>query len=107
MEIQIVVERPMRTDAEPLQHGMILLDSFDRTDHPINNLAQELNEGELILGVVDFAPEECDPSSIFLGVGEELERVPRRTGRAAEDADHEMRVEPDQFLQRLWSVINH
>ena len=85
---------------------MIRLDGLDRADHAVDDQAEELDERELVLGVVDLPAEEGDPGAVLLGVVQELEGVARRPGRAAEDADDEVRVEPDELLQRLRAVVD-
>ena len=85
---------------------MVRLDGIDRADHAVDDQAEELDERELVLGVVDLAAEERDLGPVLLGVVKELECVARRPRRAAEDADDEVRVVPDQLLERLRPVVN-
>ena len=105
-ELEVVVERTPRRDPETLKDGMICLHGLDRADHAVDDQAEELDERELVLGVVDLAAEERDLGPIFLRVVQELEGVARRPRRAAEDADDEVRVVTDQLLKRLRAVID-
>ncbi len=95
--------------AEPQlgQDGVIGLDGLDRADLALDDQAQEMDEGQLVLGVVDLAAEEGDPGPVLLGVVEELEGVAGRAGRAAQDADDQVRVEPDQLFHGLGAVVDH
>ena len=77
----------MRRDAELAQDGVIGLDRVDRADLALDDQAEELDEGELVLGMVDLAAEEGHPGPVFLGVGQKLKGVAGGAGRAAQDAD--------------------
>ena len=91
----------MRPDPQPAEDGVIRLDGLGGADLPLDDQAEELDERQLVLGVVDLAAEEGDLGAVLLGVVQELEGVARRPGRAAEDADDQVRVEPDELLHRL------
>ena len=92
---------------EPAENGMIRLDRVDGADLALDDQPQEMNERQLVLGVVDLAAEEGDLGPIFLGVVEELKGVARGAGRAAQDADDQVRVEPHQLFHGLGPVIDH
>ena len=77
-ELQVVFERPVRRDAQLAEDGVIGLDGLDRADLAVDDQAEELDEGELVLGVVDLAAEEGDPGAVLLGLGQQLEGVARR-----------------------------
>ena len=107
MSCEVGLEAAVRLHAELAEHGVIGLDRLDGADLTFDDQAQEMDEGELVLGVVDLAAEEGDLGAIFLGVVEKLERVTRGAGRAAQDADDEVRVVPDELFHGLGAVIDH
>ena len=86
---------------------MIRLDGVDGADLAFDDQAEEMDERQLVLGVVDLAAEEGDLGAVFLGVVQELKGVAGRAGRAAQDADDQVRVEPDQLFHGLRAVIDH
>ena len=96
----------MRRDAQLAEDGVVGLDGLDRSDLALDDQAEELDERELVLGVVDLAAEEGDLGPVLLGVVQELEGVARGAGRAAQDADDQVRVEPDQLFHGLRAVVD-
>ena len=105
--LEIVVETPMGPKPELAENGMIRLDRVDGADLALDDQPQEMNESQLVLGVVDLAAVQGDLGPVFLGIVQELEGVARGAGRTAEDADDQVRVEPDQFFHGLGTVIDH
>ena len=97
----------MGPQPEPAEHGVISPDGVDRADLAFDDQSQEMDEGQLVLGVVDLAAEEGDLGAVFLGVVQKLKGVARGAGRAAQDADDQVRVEPDQLFHGLGAVIDH
>ncbi len=106
-QLEIVVQAAMGPKPQLGEHGVIRLDGLDGPDLALDDQPQEMDEGQLVLGVVDLAAEEGDLGPVFLGVVEELKGVARGAGRAAQDADDQVRVEPDQLFHRLGAVIDH
>ena len=92
---------------ELAEDGVVRLDGLDGADLALDDQAEEMDEGQLVLGVVDLAAEEGDLGPVFLGVVQELKGVARGAGRAAQDADDQVRVEPDQLFHGLGAVIDH
>ncbi|MFO0909804.1 MAG: hypothetical protein U0794_15900 [Isosphaeraceae bacterium] len=86
---------------------MIGPDRLLRPDGPLDDQSEELNEGELVLRVIDLPAEQGDLGTIFLGIVEELERIARRAGRAPENSDHEVGIKPVELLDRLGTVVDH
>ena len=74
-------------------------------DLAVGDRAQVADERELVLAVVDLAAEQRGPRAVPSGLLEQLERVVRRAGGAAEDAGDEVRVVGDQLLHRLRPVV--
>ena len=74
-------------------------------DLAVRDRPQVADEGQLVLAVVDLAPEERRPRPVPAGVLEQEERVVGGAGGATEDARHEVRVVGDQFLHHLRPVV--
>ena len=56
---------------------------FFGTKFTIGNEAQEMNKCQLILCIVDLPAEQGQASTVFLGLGQQLEGIVSRTGGAA------------------------
>ena len=52
---------------------MVGLHRLDRPDHAIHDQPEEVDERELILGVVDLPAVEGDLGPVLLGVGQEVD----------------------------------
>src|SRR4051812_23415200 len=89
------------------EDGVISLDGVGRPDLAFDDQAKKVDEGKLVLGMVDLAPEQGYPGAIFLGVGQKLERVSGCPGRSAEDADDQVWVEPYKLFHGPGSMVNH
>ena len=85
---------------------MVGLDGFDGVDDSFDDEAEELDEGELVFGVVDLAAVEGDPGAMLLGVVQHLEGVEGGAGGAAEDADDEVGVVGDELFEGLRAVVD-
>ncbi len=97
----------MRRDPQLAEHGVIGLHGVGRPDLAVNDQAKEVDEGKLVLGMVDLATEESHAGAIFLGVGQKLKRVSGGPGRSAQDADDQVRVEPDKLFHGFGPMVNH
>ena len=86
---------------------MVGPDGVDGPDLAFDDQAEEMDEGQLVLGIVDLAAEEGDLCAVLLSVVEQLEGIASGSGRAAEDADDQVGVEPDQLLHGPGAVIDH
>ncbi len=69
---EVVFERSMRAYAQFGKHRVVRLDGVDRADHSVDDQAKEVDERELIFGVVDLSAEERNLRPVFLSVVEEL-----------------------------------
>src|SRR5262249_53457882 len=107
LQDQIVFQLALRLDAQFFQHAMIRANGLFGRDHAIDDQPQELDESELVFGVVDLAAVERDAGAIFLRFADQLERVVGRAGAAAENADYQVRVVADQLFHGLGPVIDH
>ena len=73
---------------------------------PIDDQPQELDERQLVFGVVDLAAEQGHAGAVFLRFGNQLERVVGRARAAAQNADDQMRVVGHELFHRLRAVID-
>jgi hypothetical protein len=76
--LEIVVEGALGLETEPGQNRMISLDRFDGSDVAVDDQAEELDERQLVLGIIDFTSEQGNSGTIFLAVSQKLEGVSRR-----------------------------
>ena len=97
----------MGANSQPAEHGVVGAHGLAGVELTFDDQAKEMHERELILGVVDLAAEEGDPGAVFLGVVQELKGVARRAGRAAQDADDQVRVVSNELFHGLRAVIDH
>ena len=65
----------MGREPELGEDGVIGLDGVDGPDLALDDQAEEMDERQLVLGIVDLAAEEGDLGAVFLGVVQELEGV--------------------------------
>src|SRR4051794_41185419 len=60
---------------------------------------------ELALGIVYFTAEQRDARTILFGLIQQFKRVASRARAAAEHADHELRIEGDEFFECPRAVV--
>src|SRR5262245_26675391 len=96
LQLHVLFERAVRADIQFLQDAVISADRLLGTDLAVGDESQEVDECELILGVVDLAAEQGDASAVLFRLAEQLEGIVGRAGRSTEDADDEVRVVADQ-----------
>ena len=77
----------MRRDSQFCQCSMVRFHGVDRFDVAVGQCPELFDERKLMLGGVDLAAEQGDAGAVFLRFPEHLERVERRAGRTAENAD--------------------
>ena len=97
----------MRLDAEVLQDAVIGAHGFLGADLAVGDQTQEADKSELIFRIVDLAAKQGDAGAVLLRLAQQFEGVVGRAGRAAEDADDEMRIVVNQLLHRLRAVVDH
>jgi hypothetical protein len=81
------------------------LDGLGWAHAAVGHLPHQRHDGERGLGQVDLAAEEGHARAVALGLAQQLERVARGPGAAAQHADDDARVERRQLLQRLRAVV--
>ena len=84
---------------------MIALDGLERGQGAVRDGAHETHHVKRGFGQVDLAAEQRDARPVLLRLMKELETIARRARAAAQDADHQIRVERRQLLQGFWPVI--
>ena len=106
-QLKVLGQRAVRRDPQLGQVAVIGAARLRGIDLAVRDGPQVADEGQLVLAVVDLAPEQRHPRPVLAGVLEQEERVVGRARRATEDADHEVRVVGDQFLHHLRAVVDH
>ena len=68
----------MRRDVEFGENRVIGLHGFHRFDHAVDDVPQEFDECQLVLGLIDLTAEEGGPTAVFADIINQLERIERR-----------------------------
>jgi hypothetical protein len=104
--LEIRLERTSCRYPKNAKHRVIGLDRFHGIECVVGDQPEELNERQLILGVIDLPAEERDPPAVPFRIGDKLERVTCSSRGPAQDPHHKVGVELHQFLERPRSVID-
>lgn len=102
---EIGAEVALRLDAELFEISMVGFHRLDGIDHAVGDAAEVLDERERVLGEVDLASEQGDARAVFLRVVDELEGVERGARAAPENADDDIGIIGNEFLERAGAVV--